>query len=224
MLKAISFLILGCIILSFMSPYKNKHVIFFGDSISLLGVEEGGFIKLLDPLLKEKDKSNTYQLTGAGVSGDKIYDLYMRLQEDVLDKKPDIVVIWVGVNDVWHKEWGTGTHPEKFEKFYNAIINKIKAHNIDLVLATPGVIGEKKDFVNQQDGDLNKYSEIIRHLSSINNCSIADMRRAFINYNQKHNILNSSSGILTNDGVHLNKKGNEVVASVLADILIKIGR
>jgi len=40
-------------------------------------------------------------------------------------------VIWVGVNDVWHKTLlGTGTDADKFEKFYQAIIKKLKDKNI----------------------------------------------------------------------------------------------
>lgn len=223
MVKTFSLLLLfSCIVFTSMSLSKNMHVVFFGDSISQLGVEEGGFIKLLDSLLKEKDKNNTYQLEGAGVSGDKIYDLYLRLQKDVLDKKPDIVVIWIGVNDVWHKQtFGTGTDADKFQKFYTGIIEKLRDQNIDIILATPAVIGEKKGFVNQQDGDLNQYSEIIRQLASFYNCGLADMRKEFHEYNQKHNTSNRESGILTYDGVHLNKQGNQFVAGILTELLIK---
>jgi lysophospholipase L1-like esterase len=48
----------------------------------------------------------------------------------VLSKNPDIVVIYIGVNDVWHKRsTGTGTDADKFEKFYKALIAKIQAKN-----------------------------------------------------------------------------------------------
>lgn len=51
-------------------------------------------------------------------------------------QNPDIVVIYVGVNDVWHKSmFGTGTDPDKFEKFYQAILNKLKSKNIRAILA-----------------------------------------------------------------------------------------
>jgi lysophospholipase L1-like esterase len=223
MLKSFSLLLLlSCFVLTSMLPSKNIHVIFLGDSISQMGVEEGGFIKLLDPLLKQKDKSNDYKLTGAGISGDKVYDLYLRLQKDVLDQRPDIVMIWIGVNDVWHKQtFGTGTDADKFENFYTAIIKKLQSQNIKIILATPAVIGEKKDFVNQQDGDLNLYSEIIRKLAVTYQCGLADMRKEFLDYNQKYNSSNKTSGILTYDGVHLNKTGNEVVAGIVSEVLIK---
>jgi hypothetical protein len=55
-----------------------------------------------------------------------------------------------------------GTDADKFEKFYQAIIDKLKAKNIKIILSTPAAIGEKTDFSNPQDGDMNEYSNIIR--------------------------------------------------------------
>jgi lysophospholipase L1-like esterase len=77
-----------------------------------------------------------------------------------------VVIIYVGVNDVWHKRtYGTGTDPDKFEKFYSALIAKLKAKNIKMALCTPAAIGERTDFSNELDGDLNNYSNIIRGLA-----------------------------------------------------------
>ena len=77
-----------------------------------------------------------------------------------------MVVIWVGVNDVWHKRtYGTGTDPDKFEKFYTAVLKKLQQKNIKVAICTPAAIGEKTDFSNELDGDLNKYSAIIRDIA-----------------------------------------------------------
>ncbi len=73
---------------------------FFGDSITQAGVEPGGYISRLNEMLKQSGKADNYELVGAGVSGNKIYDLYLRMEDDVLKLRPDVVVIWVGVNDV----------------------------------------------------------------------------------------------------------------------------
>ena len=108
---------LGC---AFTAQKKIK-IIFFGDSITELGVKEKpykGYILKMDSLLKVQKKSDQYELSGSGISGNKVYDLYLRMEDDVLSKNPDVVVIYVGVNDVWHKTLlGTGTDADKFEKF-----------------------------------------------------------------------------------------------------------
>lgn len=197
-------------------PQKKTKVIFFGDSITELGVRPGGYVTRVDSMCKLEGKSEQYDFVGAGVSGNKVYDLYLRLEDDVLNKNPDVVVIYVGVNDVWHKaSSGTGTDADKFEKFYNAILKKLKDKNIKAILCTPAVIGERTDMSNQLDGDLNRYSNIIRGIAKKNNLSLVDLREKFLEYSKANNPNNEERNILTNDRVHLNPRGNQLVADVM---------
>jgi lysophospholipase L1-like esterase len=199
---------------------KRNRIVFFGDSITESGVKPGGYIDVMNKMLAEQKLENSYELIGAGVSGNKIYDLYLRMEEDVLVKKPNIVVIYIGVNDVWHKQSsGTGTDADKFEKFYSAIITRLKQENIKVVLCTPAAIGEKTDFSNQQDGDINKYSNIIRSLAKKNGLPLVDLRKAFLEYNLRNNPENKEQGILTTDRVHLNETGNKFVAEEMLMVL-----
>lgn len=200
---------------------KKKRIIFFGDSITESGIKPGGYIKRMDSMIALQGKSDLYELVGSGISGNKIYDLFLRLEEDVLSKNPDMVVMYIGVNDVWHKRnTGTGTDPDKFEKFYTAILKRLAVNNIKVVLCTPAVIGEKTDFTNEQDGDLNKYSNIIRSIADRNNLPLVDLRKIFLDYNLKNNSSNKESGILTTDRVHLNAKGNQLVAEEMLKVIL----
>ncbi|TMI94928.1 MAG: G-D-S-L family lipolytic protein [Bacteroidetes bacterium] len=202
-------------IVAFM-PQKKKRVVFFGDSITQQGVEPGGYITRIDSICKLENKAAEFEFIGSGIGGNKVYDLYLRLDDDVLAKNPDIVVIYIGVNDVWHKaSFGTGTDPDKFERFYNAILKKLKERNVKVILCTPAVIGERTDFSNQQDGDMNRYSDIIRGIARKNNLLLVDLRQKFLDYNKQHNPDNKESGILTRDRVHLNEKGNQLVGDEL---------
>jgi lysophospholipase L1-like esterase len=201
---------------------KKQRILFFGDSITEAGVKPNGFITRIADMLKQKGLDNNYEVMGAGIGGNKIYDLYLRMDDDVLAKNPDAVVIWVGVNDVWHKKTsGTGTDADKFEKFYNAIIKKLQAKNIKVFICTPASIGEKTDFSNELDGDLNKYASIIRNIAKSNNCQLIDLRRMVLDYNLANNTENKDKGILTLDGVHLNDAGNNAVADAMYKALIK---
>jgi len=192
---------------------KKTRVIFFGDSITQAGVQPGGYILRIDSMSKQEGKGDVYEFVGAGISGNKVYDLYLRMENDVLAKNPDVVLVYIGVNDVWHKSTsGTGTDPDKFEKFYQAIIDKLKAKNIRTVLCTPAAIGEKTDFSNAQDGDMNEYSNIIRRIASKNSLPLVDLRKSFLDNNLKNNPSNKDRGILTTDRVHLNAAGNQLVA------------
>jgi lysophospholipase L1-like esterase len=199
--------------LSFTTAPKKIKVVFFGDSITQAGVQPAGYITKLDSVIKQSHLPDSIELAGAGIGGNKVYDLYLRMEDDVLKKNPDVVVIYVGINDVWHKaSSGTGTDPDKFERFYRAIIKKMQDKNIKVLLCTPSVIGERNDNSNQQDGDLNQYSTIIRTMAKDLSLPVCDLHKAFADYLKVNNPANQEKGILTLDRVHLNEKGNLFVA------------
>ncbi len=209
------FIATSIICLSFMQGGKKK-VIFFGDSITELGVKKGGYIDLLNNRINNNGQTNQFELLGAGIGGNKIYDLYLRLEKDVLNKAPNVVVIWVGVNDVWHKSMmGTGTDYDKFGLFYDAVVQKIQAKGAQVILVTPAVIGERYDQSNPQDGELNLYSNWIRKYAAEKNLALVDCRKLFLDYSAKNNPKQVDKGILTYDRVHLNDAGNQLVADAM---------
>jgi isoamyl acetate esterase len=207
---------------SFSKMKEPLKVVFFGDSITQAGVDSGGYINLMREMLATVGKGGEYDLIGKGISGNKVYDLYLRLEEDVLALDPQIAFIYIGVNDIWHKRThGTGTDLDKFAKFYTALIKKMKSKGIRVVLCTPACIGEKHDCTNPQDGELNLYSQLIRDLASAEDCELVDLRSEFMTYNTARNPKNLESGILTTDGVHLNPLGNKMVAEKMLKQLLK---
>jgi isoamyl acetate esterase len=218
--KILVLLISFSLLCGFDSMQAKKKILFFGDSITQQGAKTGGYIRQFDTLLIKQGLDKNYETIGAGISGNKVYDLYLRMEDDVLAKNPDAVVIYIGVNDVWHKRTShTGTDADKFEAFYNAIIKKLKARNIVVYLCTAATIGEKTDFTNEMDGDMNKYANIVRNIAKNNNCELIDLRQAFLDYLKTHNPENKDRGILTVDGVHLNITGNHFVAEKMMAVI-----
>ncbi len=90
-----------------------------------------------------------------------------------------------------------------------------------MVLCTPAVIGEKNDYTNEQDGDLNKYANIIRKIALDQQLTLVDLRSDFENYERSNNPNNLDRGILTADGVHLNDQGNLFVAKLMANGILQ---
>lgn len=212
-------------LVAFSKPVKKNKVIFFGDSITQAAVNPDGYIVKMDSLIRKDGLSESFELVGAGIGGNKVYDLYLRMDSDVLAKNPDIVFIYVGINDVWHKSSsGTGTDAPKFERFYRAIIKKLQDRNIRVVVCTPTVIGERNDYSNEQDGDLNYYSNIIRNIAKDLNLPVCDLRNAFNVYLKTNNPNNAEKGILTTDRVHLTSAGNLLVATEMWKILKTLTR
>jgi lysophospholipase L1-like esterase len=212
-------LLLITALFGFTGMQTKKKILFFGDSITQQGAAAGGYIRQMDTILQNKGLSAKYELVGAGISGNKIYDLLFRIDDDVLAKNPDAVVIFIGVNDVWHKRTGTGTDPDRFERFYNAVVKKLKDKNIAVYLCTPASIGEKWDCTNPQDGDLNSYAATVRKIAKATGSPLIDLRQLFLDYLKQNNPDNKDRGILTADGVHLNPFGNKYVAERMFDML-----
>ena len=215
---------------------NSTKVVFLGDSITEAGIYDNevgvpsgdtliypkytGFITLL-----KKDIEDDIELIGKGVSGNKVSNLLERYKKDVLSLNPDIVFIYIGINDVWHKySFGTGTDIIFYENGLRKIITDLKNKGARVILCTPTVIGENKGeftLVNEfkdietmeiMNGDLDAYSDVIRKLSSELNTDLLDLREIFMNYISENNPNNESFGITTYDGVHLNDLGNKLIA------------
>lgn len=201
---------------------KRKKIVFFGDSITNFGARPGGYIRRIERLQKEADLEYKYELSGAGVDGNTVFDLYERVDKDVLSEGADVVVIVIGINDIWHKVRGAGISREDFEACYEALIKKFISADIKIVLCTPTVIGEKRDYQNEQDEDLEIYSTIIRALAAKYSVPLVDLRKAFLTYNLAHNVEDREEGVLTFDKVHLNDHGNQVVAEEMWKVLQKV--
>ena len=196
---------------------KGDRIVFLGDSITQAGVGAKGYVTFIKNRLQEKYAALDLTVVGAGISGNKVPDLQKRLERDVLSEKPTIVVIYIGINDVWHgeKNPAKGTSKEQFESGLKDVIGRIKNAGARVILCTPSVIGEKVDGGNNLDAKLDAYAAISRTVAKDAQVQLCDLRQAFVDYLKKHNPDNKASGILTSDRVHLNPAGNELVAGVI---------
>jgi|TARA_B100001094_G_scaffold82432_1_gene78696 lysophospholipase L1-like esterase len=225
---------LSLIILVIMTACSNSSkVIFLGDSITQAGesVEGEGTYKGFITSLKE-NIGQEMELINKGIGGNKVPDLLLRYKNDVLELKPNIVFIYIGINDVWHKyDWGSGTDIDIYENGLRKIISEIKTTGAKIILCTPTVIGEnigEFKLVNNfkyiettdiMNNDLDAFSDVVRNLSSEFNTELLDLRKKFKDYISKNNMENLSKGILTYDGVHLNNEGNKLIADEMIKFL-----
>jgi isoamyl acetate esterase len=202
-------------------PPKGQRVIFLGDSITQFGVGPKGYVTRIKTALADKPVHKDTEVIGAGISGNKVPDLQRRLDKDVLAKKPTLVVIYIGINDVWHGENdpARGTPKDKYEAGLRDLVAKIKDAGARVVLCTPTVIGEQKS--NPLDAKLDEYAEVSRQVAKDTGATLCDLRKAFVEHLAKNNPADKDRGILTSDGVHLNDAGNQLVADTILGVLEK---
>lgn len=92
-----------------------------------------------------------------GVSGNTVLDLQRRWQKDVLDLKPDILSVLIGVNDR-----GRGVPLEQYEQVYDKLLTEARAANpqLKLVLCEPFLKPSGK-----VDDDIRRRQEIVARLA-----------------------------------------------------------
>lgn len=202
------------------SPLKpHDRVVFLGDSITQAGDAPGGYVVLVREALAKIEILKPVEVIGAGVSGNKVPDLEARLDKDVLSFKPSIVVVYIGINDVWHSKSGRGTKKEEFDAGLRRIVKRINEAGARVILCTPSVIGEKVDGTNPLDEMLEEYCVLSRKVAADTKSQLLDLRKLFIETLKKTNLQNLEKNTLTSDGVHLNPAGNRFVAEAMLSAL-----
>ena len=129
-------------------------VLFQGDSITDAGrIKENpspnhppslgsGYASLAAAMLMARHPGE-WQIHNRGISGNKVYQLSERWQEDCLDLKPSVLSILIGVNDFWH----TKSHDyqgtvEVYKTDLEALIYRsLKAlPNIKIIIGEPFIV------------------------------------------------------------------------------------
>ena len=131
------------------------RILFQGDSITdCYRVKEGdgldlrmgmGYAMLCQAELMCQEP-NKYEVMNRGISGNRINDLYARIKKDIINLKPDVMSILIGVNDVWH-EFGeqNGVDADKYFKIYSMLIEEVKEAlpDIKIMILEPFCLKER---------------------------------------------------------------------------------
>ncbi len=127
-------------------------ILFQGDSITDAGrvydndVNVGhGYAHLIKASLGF-EKPGEYEFLNRGINSSRVVDVYSRIKSDIINLKPDVLSILIGVNDVWHNTWEmpNGVEADKYYKIYCMLIEEIKEAlpNIKIMILEPFVLKE----------------------------------------------------------------------------------
>lgn len=188
---------------------KGDRIVFFGDSLTALAmkdpnVPEGkGYVPLVRAALKDREVDVVAVATG----GHKVADLLKRVDQDVLAKKPTIVIIQIGVNDA-----SAGVTPELFKAQLEELIRKLRQGGASVIQCTCTCRVEGYNAENAMDKKLDALAEVARAIAKENQLPLVDLRKAFIDYWKVNNPENKTKGFLTYDGNHWTETGHRFVA------------
>jgi len=204
----------------------GDRVAFLGDSITAGGASYGAFCRLVVQGLEEQ--GIVVEPIFAGVPGNKSSDMLLRLDGDVLSRKPDWVVLAVGVNDIWHGDPtvkisvfqpkpGMGVGLEDYKKYVTRIVERTRAAGAKVILTTITPIKEDPDFkLNVRS---RAYNAFLHDLAKREGIPIAKLNEMMFGA-----IAEAKAGgeaiRLTGDGVHPVKAGHCMMAK---GILLAMG-
>ena len=187
---------------------KGNSIVAIGDSIT----QAGGYLNMIDGALAQLYPAlQLPKVINTGISGQKAEDLVGRFQRDVVDRKPTVVTLSIGINDVWHRVGAP--HDENVLKAYKENVSKMvdmaQAHRIKVILLTPTLIQE--DPAAEGNKRLVMYVDAMKSIAKEKKCELADLHGMFLEA-LKHKPADTNGNWLTSDGVHMKPLGDAAMA------------
>ena len=210
-----------------MKIQAGSKLLFLGDSITDAGrtrpVGEGlfdpmgkGYVNVVTGLLGTCYPELDIRVVNMGCSGDTVRSLKARWQTDVVERKPDWLVVMIGVNDVWRqfdmpliKE--EHVYIDEYEKTLDELAAEgKKLARGGLVLMTPHYIEPNR--ADAMRAMMDKYGQVVRKLAAKHDAIFVDVQGGFDRV-LKHCHPNA----LAWDRVHPNITGHSVIAKAFLD-------
>jgi lysophospholipase L1-like esterase len=198
------------------------RVVCLGDSITQIGEGPGGYVWLIRHYLKDLYPDQNIETINAGISGHKSTDMIARFKKDVLDRKPDLVTISVGVNDVWHGFYDNhpkgdgprGVPIDEYIKNVDSMVAQAQSQDIKVVILSTTMIYE--NLKGPENEKASRYNSALHDIARTHGCLFIDFQRPFRTLLRDYqNATGGHDNFLTVDGVHMNAEGNKVMAHVI---------
>ncbi|MFD6176823.1 MULTISPECIES: SGNH/GDSL hydrolase family protein [unclassified Isoptericola] len=183
------------------------RLVFVGDSITDAGRDRGdaaslgdGYVSLVARALPGAEVVNV------GVAGDRAVDVEARWERDVAPSAPDILTVYVGVNDTWRRfDSDDATSAEAFETTYRRLLDRVPG-TPRLVLVEPFLLPVRDDQLGWLE-DLDGKRDVVARLAAESGAALVPL----------HSLLTRAAGAagaaaLAPDGVHPAPPASRIIA------------
>jgi isoamyl acetate esterase len=183
---------------------QNERLLFVGDSIT----DQVGYVEAIRSQLP-----TDVEISRLGLSGGRARDLWTGVSicdrkppyRDVLASfQPTVVFLFIGINDAWHEP------ATPLAEYSQTLAELVQASGAIVVLATPALLGERR--VNPKDDLVEAYAARSRQVAQEQGIGLCDLRSIFRTELARCNRWNRKQGVFTTDGVHMNRRGSELIA------------
>ncbi|MBB5031198.1 SGNH/GDSL hydrolase family protein [Prosthecobacter vanneervenii] len=186
------------------------RIVCIGDSITGVYYHSGGrraYPEMLQIALQQLHPQAKLSVHNAGISGDTTTGGLKRLDRDVLSRKPHLVTIMFGMNDL------VGTPVDVFKKNLREMIARCRAAGAEVLLCTQNSVVETPQ---RPCARLAEFTQAIRDVAKDEALPVADCFAAF---EAVHAADAAEWNLLLSDTIHPNMAGHKLFAETLAQAI-----
>ena len=198
----------------------DRKIVFIGDSITDCGrsrpIGEGsngqlgnGYVSFIDAFLGATKPELRLRTINMGMGGNTVRDLEARWQTDLLDLKPQMVSVMIGINDVWRqfdapfqKENHVG--PEEYRDTLDRLIARTTPSVERVMVASPFFIEPNKS--DRMRVRMDEYGAYAQEVAIQHGAVWIDVQAAFDAL-----LRHVPSQSIAGDRVHPNATGHAVI-------------
>lgn len=180
------------------------RVVCFGDSI--------GYYQVLEERL-------AVETVMGGVGGNSTAQALRRMQRDVLDHHPGIVVIFFGTNDLRVDAPKVYVNPKDYEKNLKMMIQECEKIGAQVIMCTLPPINVDKFFTRHETEPYDKEGGLPEMIATYRDVAIqvaAEQQIPLVDLNQE---LAKQPEWMSPDGVHPSKEGTGIIGRLIAEKL-----
>jgi lysophospholipase L1-like esterase len=210
---------------------KDAVVLFQGDSITDAGRKRDkmgpndtgalgtGYAFLAAAALLKEFPDRNLQIFNKGISGNKVYQLAERWDEDCLNIKPDVLSILIGVNDFWHTLSGNYKGTIKtYRDDLTALLDRTKQKlpDVQLIIGEPFALTGIKAVDDKWYPTFNEYRAAAKEIAEKYGAAWIPYQSVF------DKATKTAPGVYwTGDGVHPSIAGAELMAAAWLETVKK---
>jgi acyl-CoA thioesterase-1 len=192
----------------------SNTIVFIGDSITDAGRREDpeklghGYVRMIAAELAAR--GDTRAVINTGISGNRAVDLRERWDEDALDHEPELLSVYVGINDTWRRyDNGDPTSADEFAATYWTLLDDAQQRLAPrMILVEPFVVPVTSEQGRWGAEDLDAKRAVVAALAT-------EFGAAFV---PLHSLLteaaaqNGGAAAIADDGVHPTELGSTLIA------------
>lgn len=187
------------------------RIVCFGDSITGVYYHTGGqraWCDMLGIALQRLYPKAKLQMINAGISGHTTVHALQRIGRDVLAKRPNLVVVMFGMNDV------TRVPQQTYEQNLRGIVARCRGVGAEVILCTPNSVYAEDP--GRPMPKLAAYAETVRKIAKDMGVPLADCWKAYEDLRAKDPL---AWKLLMSETIHPNMHGHKRFAEVIAKII-----